>query len=195
MIRSSAVSVHQHVQSLLSEYQCPYQFHEVRAAFMGAIASPYVVDPVFELNALWDGVFPELPSQEKLDEVTKTFLEDFWGLLAAHGKEDAELPFTLTSLDKATSLRALKANAQLRGEELDAFLTGFFQDQENLELDEDIGDSLDILEELVQMYTDIVNMKEDIPLSATELSDLADNLLKMTDMVELEMNNLIVSCA
>jgi hypothetical protein len=83
----------------------------------------------------------------------------------------------------------------LRGEELDAFLTGFFQDQENLELDEDIGDSLDILEELVQMYTDIVNMKEDAPLSATELSDLADNLLKMTDMAELEMNNLIVSCA
>jgi hypothetical protein len=195
MIRSSAVSVHQHVQSLLSEYQCPYQFHEVRAAFMGAIASPYVVDPVFELNALWDGEFPELASQEKLDEVIKTFLEDFWGLLAAHGKEDAELPFSLTALSKATSLRELKAHAQLRGEELDAFLTGFFQDQENLELDEDIGDSLDILEELVQMYTDIVNMKEDIPLSATELSDLADNLLKMTDMVELEMNNLIVSCA
>ena len=194
-MQSSAVSVHQHVQSLLSEYHCPYQFHEVRAAFMGAIASPYVVDPIFELNALWDGEFPELASQEKLDEVTKTFLEDFWGLLVEHSKEDAELPFTLTSLDKATSLRELKAHAQLRGEELDAFLTGFFQDQENLELDEDIGDSLDILEELVQMYTDIVNMKENSELSATELSDLADNLLKMTDMAELEMNNLIVSCA
>ena len=192
---SSADSIHQHVQSLLNEYQCPYQFHEVRAAFMGAIASPYVVDPLFELNALWDGEFPELASQEKLDEVTKTFLEDFWGVLAAHGKEDAELPFSLTSLDKARSLRELKAHAQLRGEELDAFLTGFFQDQENLELDEDIGDSLDILEELVQMYTDIVNMEESSALTATELSDLADNLLKMTDMAELEMNNLIVSCA
>ena len=45
------------------------------------------------------------------------------------------------------------------------------------------------------MYTDIVNMKEDSKLSATELSDLVDNLLKMTDMAELEMNNLIVSCA
>lgn len=195
MMQSSAVAIHQHVQSLLSEYQCPYQLHEVRAAFMGAIASPYVVDPVFELNALWDGEFPELASQEKLDEVTKTFLEDFWGLLAEHTAEDAELPFTLTSLDKATSLRELKAHAQLRGEELDAFLTGFFQDQENLELDEDIGDSLDILEELVQMYTDIVNMKENSALSSTELSDLEDNLLKMTDMAELEMNNLIVSCA
>jgi hypothetical protein len=194
-MQRSADSIHQHVQSLLSEYQCPYQFHEVRAAFMGAIASPYVVDPVFELNALWDGEFPEMATQEKLDEVTKTFLEDFWGVLATHGKEDAALPFSLTALDKASSLSTLKAHAQLRGEELDAFLTGFFQDQENLELDEDIGDSLDILEELVQMYTDIVNMEDSTALTGTELSDLAENLLKMTDMAELEMNNLIVSCA
>jgi hypothetical protein len=64
-----------------------------------------------------------------------------------------------------------------------------------LELDEDIDDSLDLLEELVQMYTDIVNMEESSALSTAELSDLADNLLKMTDMAELEMNNLIVSCA
>lgn len=194
-MQSSAVAIHQHVQSLLSEYLCPYQFHEVRAAFMGAIASPYVVDPLFELNALWDGEFPELPTQEKVDEVTKTFLEDFWGLLATHAKEDADQPFLLTPLDKANSLGDLKAHAKLRGEELDAFLTGFFQDQENLELDEDIGESLDILEELIQMYTDLVNMDDGKALNASELSDLADNMLKMTDMAELEMNNLIMSCA
>jgi len=192
---SSAVTINQQVQSLLSEYQCPYQFHEVRAAFMGAIASPYVVDPLFELNALWDGEFPELESQEQLDAVTKTFLEDFWGALAAYTREDAPDPFSLIPLGKATSLSELKAQAQTRGEELDAFLTGFFQDQEKLELDEDVGESLDILEELVQMYTDIVNMEESSALSATELSDLADNLLKMTDMAELEINNLIAHCA
>ena len=195
MIRSSAVSVHQHVQSLLSEYQCPYQFHEVRAAFMGAIASPYVVDPVFELNALWDGEFPELASQEKLDEVTKTFLQDFWGLIAEHTSEEAVLPFMLTPLEKATSLDEIKAHARLRGEELDSFLTGFFQDQETLELDEEVGESLDILEELVLLLTDMINMNEGTPLGAAELADLADNLIKMTEMAELEMNNLIVSCA
>ena len=194
-MQSSADSIHQHVQSLLSEYQCPYQFHEVRAALMGAIASPYVVDPGCELNALWDGEFPELPSQEKLDEVTKTFLEDFWGLLAEHASDEAVLPFMLTPLEKAPSLTEIKAHAHLRGEELDSFLTGFFQDQESLELDEEVGESLDILEELVQLLTDMVNMKEGTPLGATELSDLADNLMKMTEMAELEMNNLIVSCA
>lgn len=195
MIQSSAVTIHQRVQSLLSEYQCPYQFHEVRASFMGAIASPYVVDPLFELNALWDGDFPEPPSKEKLDEVTKTFLEDFWSLLAEHASEDAVLPFMLTPLEKATSLREIIAHAQLRGEELDAFLTGFFQDQESLELDEEVGESLDILEELVQLYTNMVNMKEGTQLGASELCDLADNLVRMTEMAELEINNLIVSCA
>jgi hypothetical protein len=194
-MQSSAITIQQRVQSLLSEYQCPYQLHEVRAAFMGAIASPYVVDPIFELNALWDGAFPELDSQEKLDEVTKTFLEDFWGLLAEHTTDDAALPFMLIPLEKATSLDEIKAHAHLRGEELDAFLTGFFQDQESLELDEEVGESLDILEELVLLLTDMVNMNESATLDASELSDLADNLLKMTEMAELEMNNLIVSCS
>jgi hypothetical protein len=190
----SADSIHQHVQSLLSTHQCPYQFHEVRAAFMGAIASPYVVDPLFELNALWDGEFPEVESQEKLDEITKIFLDDFWGLLAEHAGEEATHPFSLTALQKAKSFTELKAHAQIRGEELDAFLSGFFQDQENLELDEDVGESLDILEELVQMYTGLVNMTDESKLNESELSELADNLLKMTDMAELELNHLIVSC-
>jgi len=160
---------------------------------MGAIASPFVVDPVFELNALWDGAFPNLDSDAKLDEVTKVFLQDFWSALAVHA--DAEQPFSLTILSKATSPQDLKEQAQLRGEEIDAFLNGFYQDQENLELDQDLGESLDILDELLQMYTDLVNTDESLALSSAELSDLFDNMLKMTDMAEMEINNIIASCA
>ena len=186
-------NIDQHVQQLLKEFDCPYKFHEVRASFMGAIASPFVVDPVFELNALWDGAFPNIDSEEKLDEITKVFLQDFWSELATHA--DAEQPFALTPLNKATSPQTLKEQAQLRGEEIDAFLNGFYQDQENLELDEDLGESLDILDELLQMYTDLVNTDESLALSPAELSDLADNMLKMTDMAEMEINNIIASCA
>lgn len=192
---NTASTIQKNVQSLLSELQCPYQFHEVRAAFMGAIASPFIVDPDFELNALWDGEFPEVDSQEKLDNIRQIFLQDFWGQLAAFASDESAEPFTLTPLERAETLSDIKAQATLRGEELDAFLTGFFQDQEKLELDEDVGESLDILEELVQMYTDIVNMDSQAPLSTPEISDLADHLLKMTDMAEMEINNLIASCA
>ncbi len=162
---------------------------------MGAIASPFVVDPVFELNALWDGAFPNIDSEEKLDEVTKVFLQDFWSALAAHADTDAELPFALTPLSKATSTQGLKEHAQVRGEEIDAFLNGFYQDQENLELDEDLGESLDILDDLLQMYTDLVNTDEGLALDQAELSDLSDNMLKMTDMAEMEINNILASCA
>lgn len=191
----SADTINQHVQALLSELNCPYKFHEVRSSFMGAIASPYVVDPLFELNALWDGEFPKVESQEKLDKITKIFLEDFWDALATHATDKASQPFSLTSLDKAKSLGELKTHALLHGEEIDAFLNGFYQDQENLELDEDLGESLDILDELLQMYTDLVNTEDSLALSPAELSDLADNMLKMTDMAEMEINNIIASCA
>ena len=183
--------LHQRVQALLTEYQCPYQFHEVRASFMGAIASPYVVDPTFELNALWDGEFPEVESAEKLDDITETFLQDFWEMLTEH--QDPEHPFALTPAALAKTLPAIKAQATLRGEELDAFLNGFYQDQESLELDEDLGESLDVLEELVQMYTDLINMEDDVSLSTAELTDLSNNLSKMTDMAQMELNNLIAS--
>lgn len=162
---------------------------------MGAIASPFVVDPVFELNALWDGAFPNIDSEEKLDEVTKVFLQDFWSALAAHADADAELPFALTPLSKATSPQGLKEHAQVRGEEIDAFLNGFYQDQENLELDPDLGESLDILDDLLQMYTDLVNTDESLALDQAEFSDLSDNMLKMTDMAEMEINNILASCA
>lgn len=192
---NAANTIQKNVQSLLSELQCPYQFHEVRAAFMGAIASPFIVDPEFELNALWDGEFPDVDSQEKLDNIRQIFLQDFWGQLAAFASVESTEPFTLTPLERAETLSDIKAQATLRGEELDAFLTGFFQDQETLELDEDVGESLDIVEELVQMYTDVVNMDSQAPLSTPEISNLADHLLKMTDMAEMEINNLIASCA
>lgn len=183
------------VQRLLSKYDCSYKFHEVRAAFMGAIASPYVVDPVFELNALWDGEFPELDSTEALEEVQKVLLHDFWDMLAAHADEQNEQPFSLTPLTPATNLDQLKAQAQLRGEELDAFMDAFYQDQENVELSDEVAESVDIIEELIGMCSEIMNMDPGTSVSAQELSELARNMEKMQDMAEIEINNIILSCA
>lgn len=192
---TSEAAINLDVQRLLTKYDCNYKIHEVRAAFMGAIASPYVVDPVFELNALWDGEFPELDSSEAIEEVQKVFLTDLWNSLAAHADEEADLPFTLTPLSAATTLTELKAQAQLRGEELDAFVDGFFQDQENVELSDEVAESTDILEELIGMCSEIMNMDPDTKVSNDELKELASNMEKMCEMAEVEMNNIILSCA
>jgi hypothetical protein len=194
-LNTSDATIHLDVQRLLTKYDCNYKVHEVRAAFMGAIASPYVVDPVFELNALWDGAFPELDSSQAIQEVHKVFLTDLWNALDVHADEQANLPFNLTPLATATTLAELKVQAQIRGEELDAFVDGFFQDQENVELSDEVAESTDILEELIGMCSEIMNMDPDTSISHDALKDLASNMQKMCEMAEVEMNNIILSCA
>ncbi len=190
---SSETEINLDVQRLLTKYDCPYKLHEVRAAFMGAIASLFVVDPVFELNALWDDAFPELDSEEALSEVQDVFLNQLWHALQAHTDQDD--PFTLTPLENPASLTELMSQARIRGEELDAFMDGFFQDQEGFDLDPDAAESVSALEELIEMYAEIMNMDPAAPSTPLDLSSLSENMTKMNEMAESELNNIILICA
>lgn len=190
---ASETQINMDVQRLLTQYDCPFKLHEVRAAFMGAIASPFVVDPTFELHALWDGAFPELDSDAAAHEIREIFLTRLWGALARH--TDQEEPFKLTVFNPATTLNALIEQARIRGEELDAFMDCFFQDQEDFELDPDAAESLNILEELIAMYAEIINMSAETTHSSAELKDLIQNTQKMHEMAEAEINNMIMLCA
>ena len=159
---------------------------------MGAIASPFVVDPAFELHALWDGEFPELDSDDAFKELQDTFLTRLWDALSAHTDQDD--PFTLTPVGVPASIDELIAQARIRGEELDAFMDGFFQDQEDFDLDPDAAESINVLEELIAMYLEIINMNPENTLSDADLNALIDNSKKMNEMAEAEINNLIMLC-
>ncbi len=159
---------------------------------MGAIASPFVVDPAFELHALWDGDFPELDSDDAVKELQDTFLTRLWDALSAHTDQDD--PFTLTPFGVPASIDELIAQARIRGEELDAFMDGFFQDQEDFDLDLDAAESINVLEELIAMYLEIINMPPENKLSTSDLEALIDNSKKMNEMAEAEINNLIMLC-
>jgi hypothetical protein len=189
----SKIVLNQDVERLLTKYECPYKLHEVRAAFMGAITSPFVVDPAFELHALWDGEFPEIDSDEAIKEIQDTFLTRLWDALSAHS--DPDNPFTLTPIANPVSIGDLMNQARIRGEELDAFMDGFFQDQEDFDLDPDAAESINVLEELIAMYLEIINMDPQNALSASDLEALILNSAKMHEMAEAEINNLIMLCA
>ena len=90
--------------------------------------------------------------------------------------------------------RSLRRLPGLRGEELDAFMDGFFQDQEDFDLDLDAAESINVLEELIAMYLEIINMPPENKLSTSDLEALIDNSKKMNEMAEAEINNLIMLC-
>ena len=160
---------------------------------MGAIASIFIADPVFELNALWDGEFPTLDSEDARNAFEDVFLNRLWSSLSGH--TDQNNPFTLMALESPQSMRDLTTQAQIRGEELDAFMEGFFQDQADFELDTDVAESLTVLEELVEMYAEIINMDPATPSTPQDIDTLIENMKKMNDMAEAELNNIIMLCA
>lgn len=48
------------IRALLKRYACPLPYHEVRARFMGNIATPDMnASPMKEVQRLWNDDFPE----------------------------------------------------------------------------------------------------------------------------------------
>ena len=58
-----ATASDEEIRVLLEHYRCPVPFHEVRARFLGNIATPAVgVSPIKMVERLWSGELPEFDS-------------------------------------------------------------------------------------------------------------------------------------
>ena len=179
------------VRRLLKKYNCKLQIHQVRAQFMGAIASPVEqVNPMQELNALWEGNLPPIKSEAAARELVQVFVMGLWNQLTLHC--DADNPFTLVAEDPAFTDKALKAWAQLRCEEIQFFLLGFFQGQNSLNLTPELCDGLDVLEDLVSMFDGLARMpKQKTPNEEADIRSLIDQLNQLVTIAENEINGII----
>jgi hypothetical protein len=85
-------ALHADVRRLLKKYKCEYELHQVRAQFMGAIASPMdSVSPVEEIKNLWNGQMPPMKNITAVNELLQVFAMGLWNQLSAHS--DPEHPF------------------------------------------------------------------------------------------------------
>ena len=181
------------VRRLLKKYNCKLQLHQVRAQFMGAIASPVEqVNPMQELNALWEGNLPPMKSEAASRELVQVFVMGLWNHLTLHC--NADNPFQLVAENPAFTGKALKAWAQLRCEEIQFFILGFFQGQDSLKLTPELCDGLDVLEDLVSMFGGIARMpKQKTPNDEAEIRSLIDQLNQLVTIAENEINGIIDS--
>jgi len=179
---------------LLKEYNCPLQLHEVRAQFIGAIASPMEsINALEELKSLWGGNLPPFKNMDEVNDLMNAFVMGLWNQLSSHSNPGH--PFELTAFKGLTTEAMLRNQALVRSEELNAFLLGFFQGQTQVKLPPELGDSLDVLEDLLGFFEGIVAIPKNTNEPESELLALAENLNKLTDIAQVEMNNIIVSTA
>ena len=187
-------ALHADVRRLLKKYKCGYELHEVRAQFMGAIASPMdQVNPMRELKSLWNGALPPVKNMDAVNELMQVFAMGLWNQLSAHC--DPGHPFELTAFSGINTDAEMRIFAQIKREEIESFMAGFFQGQEKIELPPAVGDSLDMLEDLVCMFAGYVSLPKQINVSVEEIKELLDKLLKLAEIAQKEINIIIVSTA
>ena len=156
------------VRRLLKKYDCPLPLHQIRAQFMGAITSPVdTVNPSREIQTLWG---------------------------ARHfGSHE---PFALIDNTSEPTEKGIKDHAQVRFEEIQGFLEGFFQGQDSVHLSDDIADCLDVLDDLIAMFGGIARLpKERRATTQEEFRGLIDQMDELTKIAQREINQIITICA
>ena len=114
------------LKALLDQHQCPLRLHELRARFMGNIATPdFTASPMQEVNRIWGGELPEFESKEDAEALITGLMAGLWAPLSKH--QSKSNPFRLTKVQAArASYEYLAKLSKFRYQEIDAFIDGLF---------------------------------------------------------------------
>lgn len=185
----------QHVQALLTRHACPTPLHVLRMRFLGAIASPrFDVSPIRVVEQAWGGQWPELASEDEVEELMQTLVSGLWNRLSEH--QNSRTPFRLPRAEVKPTRQALLALAQTRSQELAGFLDGLFGDEEEMDLPEKAHEAVNVLAEMHAMFAGAVPLlaDESTPVAQRELNDLLRNFQKLAITADEAINRVIQSC-
>ena len=183
------------VHALLQQYGCPVAYHQVRAQFLGAIASPETASPFTEVQRLWGGQLPPFASIDVANEFIGVLVMGLWNQLTGHSEPGS--PMSLTKVERTASDTGLRLLARTRKEEIAAFLTGFYGGRASVQVPEDIEHALDVLAELGGMFEGILNMprEPDTKKSRAAIASILGQLDQLSEIAEIEMHRVAVSGA
>ena len=183
------------VMAMLKHYQCPTPFHQVRALFMGCIASPLEKDWLAEIvDQLWEGTSPEFESPDDEEEFFEVILVGFWNQMADH--QDEHNPFHLVRVDVKPTRDSIHHLAQVRMHELDAFIKGVFGDESSADFPETAAKALDTLMEVESFFASMLPLLKDLskPASPASLKVLVSRCEELTAIANIEINQVILDC-
>ncbi len=184
------------VRVLLERYRCPVPFHEVRARFLGNIATPIMgASPIKMVEKLWGGELPEFNSVEAANELVGALIMGLWNRLTRHQERSA--PFRLMRPDVVATREGLATVAMIRCQELDGFVEGLFGDEETIGLPERAHRGLGTLSEMRALMAAVLHMARDETKAATsqDMQTSLRNMREMTKIAEHEMHAMVLSCA
>lgn len=184
------------VRTLLQRYECPVPFHEVRARFLGNIATPVnSASPLKIVQGLWGGELPAFDSIDAANELIGALIMGLWNRLTRH--QERSSPFRLNRIVTMPTREGLAALALMRRQELDGFVEGLFGGEEEIKLPERADRGLSGLGEMRALFAAAADVAADEtkPGTGKDMETTLRHLRTMTRNAELEMHAIVISCA
>jgi hypothetical protein len=188
-----------HVRRVLEKYACPVPYHEVRTRFLGSIATPNMtISPISVVKNLWGGEFPPFDTMDDLNDLLGVLVNGLWNSLTLHQKRTE--PFRLVKIPVEPTPEGIGVFALIRQQELDGFIEGLLNGEDEIGLPEKAARSLDVLGELRSLVGgafDFVEGTKDDPVrpERAEVEKTLTHLQKLTPIMEKEIHAVVLHCA
>jgi hypothetical protein len=180
-------------KSLLERYACPLPYHQVRARFMGNIATPdMTVSPMQEIQRIWNNDLPVFESKSEAEEFFGTLFQGLWNALSTHQKRTD--PFKLARLATApANLEFLARFSRVRREEIEGFVDGLFVGKDEMDLPESAHKAVSVLGEMRSLFAAVEQLASQ-PASVASITETIKHFQQMSRIAEHEINVVIQSC-
>ena len=183
------------VRALLEKYKCPVPFHEVRARFLGNIASPNVsASPIKVVQDLWGGELPTFDAIDEANELIGALVMGLWNRLTRH--QERSSPFRLSRMETAATRPGLAALALMRRQELDGFIEGLLGGEEMIDLPKRAHRGLDDLGQTRALFEAVLVLAADDakPVTAKGMETTLQHMREMTRKAEHEIHAVVLAC-
>jgi hypothetical protein len=180
-------------KALLERYACPLPYHQVRARFMGNIATPdMTVSPMQEIQRIWNNELPVFESKSDAEEFFGTLFQGLWNALSTHQKRTD--PFKLARLATApANLEFLARFSRVRREEIEGFVDGLFVGKDEMDLPESAHKAVSVLGEMRSLFAAVEQLASQ-PASVASITETIKHFQQMSRIAEHEINVVIQSC-
>ena len=195
MIKAPTPNGDEQVHALLTRYECPVPFHEVRTRFLGNIATPNMsISPMKVVRDLWGGQLPEFESIEAANELVGALIGGLWNRLTAHQSRSS--PFHLTRSHVADTREGLTSLALIRRQEIDGFIEGLFGDEKMVDFPDRANRAINELSQIRAMFAGVVEITADESKPATidDIKATHRHLREMTRNAEHEIHAIVIAC-
>jgi hypothetical protein len=143
------------------------------------------------LAALWDGEMPECESVDDANELMKGLLEGVWNPLTL--LLNSNKGYRLARLRAPSNSKGLKRFAQIRIDEIDAFIDGLFDGEETVELPEAALLAVEALGELAAFF-EAFGQFADKPGSGVGVARAIREAPELSNIAEQEINEAVWAC-